>query len=439
MMLSEVRLLFCVVCGAFLIGLGGCASSNQTEEEGADGEPRQSEVQSLGPDLAPPVRSIRTIQLYPGDDERRLPITSLREGPPLTLEFDLMEAQGRPLTVRFQHANRQWEEDLAPSRALESYTDDALVEYQSSRGTQVEYTHYTYRFPNDDIRFRTSGNYVLQVTERGRRDSVLFEQAFFVTEGEGTLEARLETFPIPGQQLPSVRPLAQFDPPSSLRGDPFGYTACFVRNGRFDDVRCEERPRLASQPRLEFEMDRRRAFAPLTADYTVDLGVLQGGRRIERTDRTSSPFRVLLEPDYARFSGGRPEALLNGQIVVRNAVRGRANPALTAEYVETTFAFVPPNEQPVQGGLTVAGSFSGMTPARGTEMRWVAGRGRYEGEVLLKQGQYQYFYASEDAALTEEMRRTQSRRRDNVYATFVYYEDPSRGTDRLLQVRSLQR
>ena len=225
MMLSEVRLLFCVVCGAFLIGLGGCASSNQTEEEGADGEPRQSEVQSLGPDLAPPVRSIRTIQLYPGDDERRLPITSLREGPPLTLEFDLMEAQGRPLTVRFQHANRQWEEDLAPSRALESYTDDALVEYQSSRGTQVEYTHYTYRFPNDDIRFRTSGNYVLQVTERGRRDSVLFEQAFFVTEGEGTLEARLETFPIPGQQLPSVRPLAQFDPPSSLRGDTFGYTA----------------------------------------------------------------------------------------------------------------------------------------------------------------------------------------------------------------------
>lgn len=434
---SWFRLLVFVVWGGLLVGLGGCASSNQTDE-GTEDESTPASSQTAGPDLASPAQTIRTIQLYPADDERRLPITSLRNGPQLTLEFDLMEAQGRPLTVRFLHANRHWEEDLSPSRALESYTDDALVEYQSSRGTQVDYTHYTYRFPNDDIRFRTSGNYVLQVTERGRRDSVLFEQPFFVTEGEGTLDARLESFPVPGQQQPSRRPLAQFDPPASLQGDPFGYTACFVRNGRLSDVRCEDRPRLASQPRLEFEVDRRRAFAPVTADYTVDLGTLQGGGRIERTDRTSTPFRVLLEPDYARFSGGRPDAMLNGQIVVRDVVTGRANPALTAEYVQTTFAFVPPNEQPVPRGLTVAGSFSEMNPARGAEMRWVAGRGRYEAEVLLKQGQYQYFYASEDAELTEELRRMQSLRRDNVYTTFVYYEDPSRGTDRLLQVGSLQ-
>lgn len=437
MMLSEFRLLVLVVCGGLFFGLGGCASSDQTED-GTEDETTQSNSRLPGPDLAPPAQTIRTIQLYPGDNERRLPITSLRRGPQLTLEFDLMEAEGRPLTVRFQHADRHWEEDLSPSRALESYTDDALVEYQSSRGTQVDYTHYTYRFPNDDIRFRTSGNYVLQVTERGQRDSVLFEQPFFVTEGEGALEAQLESFPIPGQQLPSVRPLVQFDPPTSLEGDPFGYSACFVRNGRLSDVRCEDRPRLTSQPRLEFEVDRRRAFAPVTADYAVDLGTLQGGARIERTDRTSSPFRVLLEPDYARFSGGLPETILNGQIVVRNAVRGRADPARTAEYVQTTFAFVPPNEQPVPGGLTVAGSFSGMSPARGTAMRWVSGRGRYEGEVLLKQGQYQYFYASDDAALNDELRRMQSLRRDNIYTTFVYYEDPGRGTDRLLQVRSLQ-
>jgi hypothetical protein len=421
-----------------LIGIGGCASSNQTDGAEED-EPAPREARPPGPDLAPPARAIRTIQLYPGDDERRLPITSLRSGPPLTLEFDLMEPEGRPLTIRFRHADRHWEEDLSPSRALESYTDDALVEYQSSRGTEVDYTHYTYRFPNDDIRFRTSGNYVLQVTERGRRDSVLFEQPFFVTEGEGDLDAQLEPLAIPGQQQPSVRPLAQFDPPASLQGSPFGYTACFVRNGRLGEVRCEDRPLLASQPRLEFEVDRRRAFAPVTIDYTVNLGTLQGGSRIERTDRTVSPFRVLLEPDYARFSGGLPEALLNGQIVVRDAVRGRANPALTAEYVQTTFAFVPPNEQPVRGGLTVAGSFSGMNPARGTDMRWVTGRGRYEGEVLLKQGQYQYFYASDDPALTDELRRMQSVRRQNVYTTFIYYEDPSRGTDRLLQVGSVQR
>lgn len=438
MLLPDARVLLLGICGMLLVGMGGCVSSNQSDDGEEEGQRTEQEAPRVGPDLPRPAASIRTIQLYRGEDERSLPILSLRDGSTLTLEFDLMEAEGRPLTVRFFHADRNWERKLSPSRALDSYTDDDLVEYRPSRGTEVDYTHYSYRFPNDDISFEVSGNYVLQVTERGRRDSVLFEQPFFVAEDAGSLDAKLESLSVPGQQLPSIRPLAQFDPPSSLEGDPFGYAACFVRNGRLGTARCEDRPRLGSQPRLEFEVSRRQAFRPVAADYTVDLGNLGAGRRIERRDRTVSPFRVLLKPDYARFSGGAPSDVLNGQIVVRGAVEGRANPALTAEYVRTTFAFVPPDEQPLPGGLTVAGSFSGMAPDRGTNMTWESNRGRYEGEVLLKQGQYQYFYETEDPALTEEIRRMQSLERRSAYTTFLYYEDPSRGTDRLLQVQHLQ-
>lgn len=430
------RCLLVGVCGLLIVLLGACAASNQSESNGSATDAPSEE--QPGPDLAAPSQSVRTIQLYPAQDERSLPVTTLNEGPPLTLEFDLMADEGRSLTVRFIHYDRNWRRDLSPNQALESYTDDALVEYQSSRGTQVDYTHYTYQFPNDDIQFRVSGNYVLQVTERGLRDSVLFEQPFFVTEGEGTLETGAERIPIPGQQQPSVRPLARFTPPQRLQGNPFGYSACFLRNGRFDDLRCEGRPLLSSQPRLQFEVDRRRAFAPIPSDYALDLGNLRVSPQIERTDRTVSPYRVLLEPDYARFSGGTIDAFLNGQIVVREAVEGRLDPALTAEYVRTTFAYVPPDEQPLPGGLTVAGSFSGMNPARGTAMDWRSGRGRYEGEVLLKQGRYQYFYEPGTPALKEELRRMQSIRRQSTYTTFLYYEDLSEGTDRLLQVRRFQ-
>ena len=437
MQLPSDRVLL-IVGLAVLVAVGaGCASSQETERSDASGSPAAA-APTPGPELAPQSDAVRTVQLYRGDDERSLPVSTLDADDPLTLEFDLMERQGRPLSVYFVHASRGWTRDLSPSRVLESYHNDQLVDYRASQGTEVPYVHYVYRFPNDDIRFRLSGNYILRVTERGRRDSVLFERPFFVTDEAGRLEMGAEGIMVPGQRRQSLRPVARFNPPSALRGDPFGYSVCFVRNGRLPDTRCQDRPLLAQQPRLEFKLDRDRAFAPATADYTVDLGDLRTALAIERFDRTASPFRVLLEPDYAQFSGRDPEATLNGQIVVRDAVRGRANPALTAEYVETTFAFVPPNEQPLGSGVVLAGSFSGMDPSRGVDMRWEAGRRRYEGEVLLKQGRYQYFYETRDPLLRRRVQQSQARLR-NTYTAFVYYEDPSENTDRLLRVTNFRR
>ena len=414
-----------------LVG-GGCASSQRTE---STEESRAENERTLR--LAPQDPRIRTVQLYRGSDERSLPVVPLQSSEALTLEFDLMAERGRPLSVYFVHADREWRRDLTPNQVLASYQNDRILDYQSSRGTQVPYVHYTYRFPNDDIRFRVSGNFILRVTKRGQRDSVLFEQPFFVTDEAGQLQVGAEGIPVAGQRQPSVRPVVQFSPPAALRGDPFGYAVCFVQNGRLPDARCQDRPTLARQPQLSFELDRDRAFAPTTANYILDLGDLRSTNSIERLDRTSTPFEALLAPDYATFSGQDRGPSLNGQIVVREAVDGRADPQLSAEYVETTFAFVPPNNRSLSGDVTVAGSFSGMDPARGTTMDWVDSRGRYEGQVLLKQGRYEYFYSGTDPRLQETIRRSQPLA-PSTYTTLVYYRDPSLGTDRLLQVGSVR-
>jgi hypothetical protein len=422
----------------FVLGLAllGCATSQEAgPEPEAPSSPPSSDP---GPLLAKQSETVRTVQLYRGTAERDLPIVPLTGEQALTLEFDLLEQTGRPLSVYFIHADRTWKRDLSPSQALASYHTDRLVDYRSSQGTEIPYTHYTYTFPNDDIRFRVSGNYILRVTERGRRDSVLFERPFFVTDEAGQLQAGSDAISRPGQSQPSVRPLAQYSPPASLRGDPFGYAVCFVRNGRLPDTRCQDRALLGQQPRLEFELSRSRAFNPATADYTLDLGTLRSTNAIERIDRTVSPYAVLLAPDYAQFSGQDVDASLNGQIVVRDAIDGRADPALSAEYVRTTFAFVPPSEQPLNGRVVVGGSFSGMDPDRGTALRWVPSRARYEGAVLLKQGRYQYFYHGTDSRLQRAIRRSQARLQ-NTYTTFVYYQDPSKGTDRLLRVSTFRR
>lgn len=436
-MQSLVSRLPVVIIGALLVsGLSGCKSMQQEKDE----EEHRTETtgSTTGLDLASPSDEIKTIQLYRGEDERSLPIVSMEGGAALMLEFDLMERQGRPLSVYFEHADRTWRRDLSASQVLESFQDDRLTDYTSSRGTDVPYVHYSYSFPNDDIRFLMSGNYVLRVTERGRPDSLLFEQPFFVTEQAGKLRLESEALMIPNQRRPSVLPIARYAPPTEIRGDPFGYSVCFVRDGRLPDVRCEQKPQLVRQPELEFRLERRRAFAPVTAEYSLDLAVLRTGTQIARTDRSASPIRIVLDPDYARFEENRRSLNANGQIVVREALSGYADPALRAEYVRTTFAFVPSNQRPYGSDVVVTGSFSGMSPERGTTMKWVGSRSQYEGTVLLKQGQYEYFYTSPAPSFRDDVGRSKPQDR-STYTTFVYYRDARRDSDRLLRVNAFTR
>lgn len=423
--------------GALLLSgilvLAGCTGSQESQSEEAASDSTRATRAPEGPDLAATSEAVRTIQLYRGADERRMPVLALRDrGDRLTLEFDLMEAAGRPLSVYFYHADRFWRRDLSPAEYMDSFQNDNLLDYTPSRGTAVAYTHYEYRFPNDNVRFRMSGNYILRVTEQGRPSEVLFERPFFVSEEAGPLALRIEDVPVSGQRQPSDRPAALFTPPSDLQGNPFQYETCFVRNGRLDTARCTDRPRLARQPDLEFDLYYDDAFVPTTADYFLDVSNLRSGGQIERTDRTQAPYRVWLEPDYAQFPGTAGAPSLDGQIVVDGAVRDVGVPDVEAEYVTTRFSFVPPGEQPLAHAVRLRGTFGATVP-----MEWVAARGRYEGEVLIKQGFYEYHYRSRDPALRELLRRTMPPARDR-YTAFVYYTDRSLNTDRLLAVQTVE-
>ena len=422
-----------------LLLMGGCAGSDKAgREREKSEEPASRPVpkRQAGLPLLAAADDVRTIQLYLTGDERRLPIVALESSQTLTLAFDLLETRGRPLSVYFYHADREWRRDLSPSEYLASFQRDDLLDYQPSQATDIAYTHYTYRFPNQNIGFLLSGNYIVRVTEQGMEDEPLFERAFFVTEQATGVDFSLENVLTGNSSYPAVQPTVRFTPPPSAPSNAFDYTVCFVRNGRFDVARCSDRPILAGQPALQFYLQPDAAFEAEVADYFVDLGSLRVGGRIERTDLTSRPYKAFIEPDYARFAGTGLDPLLNGQIVVDAAVRDVPEPSIQAEYVETHFAYVPLNEQPMRGDVKLSGSFNGWAVGHAPRLTWTPERRRYEGHVLLKQGQYEYRYVVSDRRVV----RAQSGaapRLENLYTVLVYVSDLTFHTDRLLAVNSV--
>jgi hypothetical protein len=410
----------------------GCAGMRDNDDRPQRPRPAD-DVQIAGPDVRPPVPSVGVVQLYPGSDEARLPIYALNSGDRLTLRFDLLEDRGRPLSVYFYHADQNWRRDLAPSEFLASFQRDDILDYQPSEGTDVRYFHYRYRFPNDAIRFRLSGNYIIRVTEQGMEEEVLFERPFFVSEQGVATEFAFDQVMAGGTGFPLTTPMLLFAPPGAAQASPFDFSVCFVRNGQLGQSRCATRPSMLDAPNLRFELPPRAGFHPDPAEYFLDLSALQVGRGIERVEYGGRTIEVQLEPDYVRFAGTGLEPLQNGQPVVISAVRDRANPAVGAQYVDVRFSLVPPDELPFSEPVHVIGAFNDWRASSANRMTWNSGAGRYEATIRMKQGRYEYRYVSADGRLRAQSAGA-APRPENYYQAFVYYNDISVGTQRLLSV-----
>ena len=429
-MLKAPRSLLALLVG--LLMMTACSSPRETGDEEAPRRSRSQRTEHPRTDLnlRTPIDDVQTIQLY-AEEEDQLPILSMRGGQKLTLEFDLMEGTGRPLSAYFYHATRDWERDLNASEYLTSFHRDDLFDYQLSRNTQVDYTHYAYTFPNSSIDFRISGNFIVRVTEQGREDEVLFERPFFVTENAAAVQFGLESVMVGRQAFPSIQPILSFTPPAALLGNVFDYNVCFIRNGQVDRSRCSDKPSLTQQPDLLFYLEPEDAFAPQEGDYYVDLSNLNIGRRVEATDRSVTPFQVRLDPDYARFPSSGFEPLLNGQAVISDADRFVGDADTEGEYTRVLFRYVPPDEVPLSGGIFITGSFNGWGFDLTNELIWNANSKLYETDLLIKQGRYEYRYTSPDPAVRRQL-QVRLPRPDNLYTAFVYFSDVSLNTDRLL-------
>jgi len=428
--MTTIRTFWAVgLAGLFLMFASGCAASDEVRERPV----RAPEPEGLY--LAADDSTIASVQLHAGTGENALPILQLGQGLPLRLAFDVMSSRGRPLTITFYHADREWKRDLIPAEYMLSFQRDDILDYRPSRSTFVDYVHYEYTFPNGTIDFRLSGNYVLRVHEQGREDEVLLERPFFVSEQSIPVDMRIDNVLVAGRQYSSIQPFVRFrpnDPTTSA----FDFSVCFLRDALYDQMRCAERPSLEGSPDLLFYLEPREAFTPLPVPFYVNIADVRPTGRIERTDQQSVPWRVWLEPDLAELGGSTIDPFLNGQAKIRSAARARGEADFEAEYVSVQIRLVPPGSQPVVGQVGVVGTFSGWQLEADNLLSWNEQEGWYEGDILMKQGQHTYRYVSSNAGLQRSL-ETGMPQLQNMFTTMVYFDDIRTQTDRLMAVQGM--
>lgn len=105
----------------------------------------------------------------------------IRLGSSIVLEFDDLESDQKQYSYTIEHYDYYWEKsNINPTEYLDGFTNDWIRNFENSFNTIQGYTHYRLRLPNDNLRIKATGNYVLSVLDEDNK--VVFTRPFIIYE-----------------------------------------------------------------------------------------------------------------------------------------------------------------------------------------------------------------------------------------------------------------
>lgn len=340
---------------------------------------------------------IQTVFLYKLGDPRSFPAIRLGSGERLQLEFDDLLAQGTTFNYTVIHCNADWSKsDLNPSEYLYGYQNYYLTDFDFSFNTFMPYTHYRLTFPNEEMRFTKSGNYLLVIYEDDpnhpllTRRFVVYED-FVRAGGEVRRPNRVE-YRDTHQEVDFFLSHGGYDIP-----DPFNnFQISLLQNQQWNSALNHLQPRFLQNGRMDYNYDFENLFPGQNEwrnfDTKDERNLSMNVRRIE----LDTLFTYFLQTDLARsISRYSTEFDINGQRVIR--VTGKEQPSIEADYVWVDFELAA-EQADNKANYYVFGALSDWKILPRFRMRYDYNKGVYRARILLKQGYYNYMYVSVDDA-----------------------------------------
>jgi hypothetical protein len=379
---------------------------------------------------------INTVQLYKEGWNLSNPVMKLRSNDRLVLHFDLRENNPETYYYTFIHCTRDWKKsDIYPSDYLEGYPENQIEEYKPSFNTTVTYFHYQVSFPNDRIKIRFSGNYILVVYPVGEPDKPVLTRRFMVTEDILKINPTAQR----PQMADSYNTGQQVDFVINYAGmsisDPYrDISATILQNGQWTNAKQNLKPDFVGNNELKFNSLSDKYIFPGGSEFRYfDIKSLRyQSEYVRKTDYLGSTYHVFLFPSENReFKPYFYKQDFNGKYFI--AIQEGRDMDTEADYVWVYFTL--PAIYEVKGGrMFVTGALSDWAFKTENCMTYNAEKAEYQCSMLLKQGWYNYNYTFlKDGAKTAEPSAFESNHyeTENEYLILVYYRNTRDRYDRL--------
>ncbi len=384
---------------------------------------------------------IKTVLMHRKGFDLTTPVLELNQEAPLVFKFDDFSAEVKNYYYTVIHCDADWNESyLVQDEYLDGFPENPLDDYALSFNTTFEYVNYQLLLPNENMRFRISGNYVLVVYEDNDKEKIVITQRFYVVENrvqiEGTVRrATLDAFKGENQEIDFTiyhEDVVIENPLNDVK-------VVIMQNNRWDNAIRDLKPLFVRERRLVYDYNRENVFEAGNEFRYFDIRTNRiPGENVLSTDFHRPYYHKTLMTDEVRVN--KPFFLykeMNGKYVVESQDPEVRDYDTECDYVFTHFSL--PLESILLGGsVNVFGALTGWNANKSNEMTWNFETSQYELTLLLKQGYYnfQYVYVEQGSTVADNKNIEGSFwETENDYQIFVYYKSFSDRYDRLVGYR----
>jgi hypothetical protein len=373
---------------------------------------------------------IHSLRLYEGDLENVYPVLTLGSAEKLTLIFDELIGIEEPFSsfqMDFISCDAEWKpSNLMPMEFYNGFTDKQITDYTRSDNTRVPYVHYKTSFPEEGESFRMSGNYLLRVYRNSDDKNTVFTLRFMVAENKLGLQTQIGGMSLGGLrvrlsqlffEIENNQGLNIFNPDTDMK-------LVMLQNGRWDNAATKVPASFNLGTKFQYRVNVNELFPTGNEFRRMDIRSSKlYGLTIDDISLEEEVFNVHVQKESPRimntFSALQD---FNGGYLLRAA--DKEFPDYQGDYMNCHFTMKA--SEPYDGlNMFLNGGFCNYQLSDFNKLTYNEKLRQYEGEMLLKQGMYDYQYLLQNPitkTINESLLEGEFKERENFYTVLVYFK-----------------
>ena len=357
-------------------------------------------------------------------------------GEPIYLEFDDISASEQDYYYKIVHCDYDWTpSDLLKSQYLNGVDNQRIIDYGNSYNTLQPYSNYRLTLPNDQVRLKVSGNYLIEIYNN--RYELQFSRRFVVYKDivkVGAVVKRSRDF-----NFVNTKQVVQFNIKAGnfqLVNPKKEVKVAIIQNYFWPTAIYNIPPQFTLGTELVYKYDQETSFFGGNEFLNFDTKDLRAPSSVISRIELKDLYNHYLFSDTYRFD--RPYTYfpdINGGFVVRT-LQGD-DTSREAEYTKLHFG-LPYNELLNLDEVYVFGKFNNYALTEENRMNYNGDNGMMEAEIPFKQGFYNYKYVvkREDGTIDLNAVSGNFHFTENTYIILVYYRNFGDQYDSIIGVGS---
>lgn len=377
-------------------------------------------------------QNIKSIQLRTLDDTNFSAIVPL--GTVLELSFDDLDNDSKEFQYKIQHMTHDWQPSrLLSSQYINGFDQNNINNITNSFNTFQSYTHYAVTIPNANTVITKSGNYILSVLDED--DVIVFTRRFVLYENEVTVGVNVSrSRNAKALQTQQTVEFVVSHPRLRINNPSQEVNIVVLKNENWNESISGIQPTFFQQNVLRYSYNNNMNFWGGNEYLNFDSKFVRNKSlnviKIEMKDIFHHYLYPYSYQPNVRYTYN-PD--INGQFIIRTLEAN--DPKTEADYAMMHFSLMA-NEPFYNKEVYIYGAFNNFEITEGNKLYYDEKTKSYFGNLLLKQGFYNYSFVTVDDKNVIDKNEIMGSffETENQYKVLVYFKALGALYDRVVGV-----